>query len=169
MKDKLSIIVVTALVVGSATYWLLSGDMTGSGKLRLPFPITMDVSSQTSFSCKSLMSADIIGSPVDYLTDGIEGSINKGTDKIAVNIKDDGTLSFLTRASLEVGVSEGDIFAIMKNTEKELVAIFYEDFFGSTNVFSLNKENGLAIWSKARPSFLTYESPTGSIMYLSCI
>lgn len=168
MKNKIIIIIITALVVGSAVYWWSSRGISGENKLRVAFPITRDVSQQTSFVCESLVSADIIGSPVDYLTDGVEGTVSKGTDKIAVNIKDEDTLSFLTRAALEAGVSEGELFAIMKNTDEELVAILYDQFRVSVNVFALNKKNGLAVWSKARPNFLGYESPSGSIIYLIC-
>jgi len=135
MRNNITIIIVTALVVGSAVYWWSSRGLSGENKLRIPFPFTTSVSNQTSLSCESLMSANIIGSPVDYLTNGIEGAVKKGTDKIAVNIKDDSTLSFLTRASLEAGVSEGDLWTIMTNTDEELVAILYEPFF--LPVFSL--------------------------------
>lgn len=169
MNNKITIIVITALIVGTAVYWWSGVGFTGENKIRLPFPATINVSKQTTFSCESLLSANIIGSPVDYLTDGVEGTIRKGTDKIALNIIDENTLSFLTRASLEAGVSEGDHFVIINNTDEELVAILYNDFNSSVNIFTLNKTNGLAVWSKTRPNFLTYDSPTGSIIYLSCI
>jgi hypothetical protein len=56
----------------------------------------------------------------------------------------------------------------VKNSDEELVAILYEQYSGAVNVFALNKENGLAVWFKTRPNFLSYESPTGNITYLIC-
>lgn len=137
-------------------------------KLRIGYPYIQNVSKNTEFACASLMSADIIASSVDYLTNGVEGTLNKGTDKIAINIKDKQTISFLTARSVEAGTSEGDLWTILKNDEKELVAISHDPIFGSVNTLALNKENGLAIWSKIRPTFITYDA-YGSLIYMRCI
>ena len=56
----------------------------------------------------------------------------------------------------------------LKNSDEELVSIFYDQIWGSVNVFTLNKNNGLAVWSKTRPDFLAYGSPYGSVTYLIC-
>ena len=135
--------------------------------LKLPFPYTMNVSTNTSFACESIMSADLIGSPEEYLTNGIEGTVQKGTDTVAMNIKDSKTLNFLTGASIKAGVSEGDNFAILQNDDQKLMAAWFSDSVISTVV--LNKTNGLALWLKGSPDFVTYEGPHGQIIYLKCI
>lgn len=165
LKENWIKIIITVIVVIVFTYLL---NAFSSKKLKIDYPYTQNVSKSASFACTSLISADIIGSPIDYLTNGIEGTLNKGTDKIAISIKDKQTLSFLTAASVEAGTSEGDLWKILKNDNKELVAILYDPIFGSINTLALNKESGLAVWSKARPTFITYDA-YGSIIYMRCI
>ena len=143
-------------------------DSLSPKKLKIDYPYTQNVSNNTSFSCTSLMSAYITGSSLEYLGNEIEGTLSKGTDKIAISIKDKQNLSFLTAASVEAGTSEGDLWKILKNDNKELVAILYDPIFGSINTLTLNKESGLAVWSKTRPTFITYDA-YGSIIYMRCI
>ena len=112
------------------------------------------------------MSADIIGSPEEYLTNGIEGSLRKGTDKIAMNIKDEKTLNFLTGASMQAGTSEGDNFAIIQNNHQKLMAVWSNENVISTVV--LNKANGLGVWLKGNPDIFTYSAPHGSVIYMIC-
>ena len=168
-KNKTGVYIIVALIVGVLVGVFGFGSVGNVQSLKIPFPPTIGVHGQTSLSCESLMSAGIVGSPEEYLTNGIEGEVRKGTDKLAVNIKGDGTMSFLTRASVEAGVAEGDSWSVLRDTSEDLVALHYDDFFGSVNVFALNKETGLAIWSKTRPDFLTYGSPTGAVIYLQCL
>ena len=83
-------------------------------KLKINFPHTSSVISNTSFACESLMSSNIIGSSEKYLIDGIEGEVLKGTDKVAMKIQDRNTLIFSTAASIGIGIAEGDKFIILK-------------------------------------------------------
>lgn len=168
-KNKMWVYIILALVVGGLAGVFGLGNVVGVKSLKIPFPYTIGVLGQTSLSCESLMSARIIGSPVEYLTDGIEGEVRKGTDKLAINIKGDGTISFLTQASVGAGVAEGDLWSVLRDTSEDLVALLYDDVRGSVNVFALNKETGLAVWSKTRPDFLTFGSPYGSVLYLQCL
>lgn len=143
-------------------------NVAGDKKIKISYPYTQNLSQAVEFACTSLMSADIIGTPIDYLTNGIEGTLSRGTDKIAISIKDSKTLTFITAAAVGAGASEGDLWTILKNNDKALVAILYDAEFGSLNALALNKENGLAVWSKTRPTFILYDA-YGAIIYMRCI
>lgn len=170
MNQRIKTIIITTIIVVALTGMIVYLVLEGSKemKMKIDYPLVWDVSGQTSFSCESLMSAGIIGSPKDYLTNGVEGEVKKGTDKVAIKIKDEKTLSFITGAAVEAGVAEGDPFVILRNTDYDLVAIYYDEIWGSLNTFSLNKRNGLAVWSKTKPEFIGYESPSGDVIYLIC-
>ena len=136
------------------------------GKLKIPFPFTQSVSNITTLACEALIDMDVTGSPVEYLTNGIEASVAKGINKVSLAIKDDKTISFLSGASFNAGDVGGVDFSIVKNDDKELVAAMYNDT--SMNSIVLNKKNGLAIWLKNRYDFPTYDAPAGNLSYLIC-
>lgn len=165
-KGKKWIVVLVVVAVIVAGYFYFQGDNPVTNSVKVPFPYTFSVAGNTSFACESLVSADIIGSPEEYLTNGIEGSVQKGTDKIAMNIKDAETLNFLTGASVQAGTSEGDNFAIVQNDNQKLMAVWFNENVISTVV--LNKTNGLAVWLKGNPDFITYGAPYGSVIYMIC-
>ena len=102
-KNKTGVYIILALVVGVLIGVFGLGSVGNVQSLKIPFPFTIDVVGRTSLACESLKSAGIVGSPEEYLTNGIEGEVRKGTDKLAVNIKGDGTMSFLTRALVRAG------------------------------------------------------------------
>ena len=166
LKENWFKIVIVLVLIGGG-YFYFQRENTNPNILKVPFPYTFNVAGNTSFACESLMSADIIGSPEEYLTDGIEGSIQKGTDTVAMNIKDPQTLNFLTGASVRAGVSEGDNFAIVQNDDQKLMAVWFNENVISSVV--LNKSNGLAIWLKGNPDFILYGAPHGSVIYLKCL
>jgi hypothetical protein len=118
-------------------------------------------------SCEALLFSAIHGEEKGRL----KGMVAKGTDNLSIEMKDNKTLLMMTVASVKAGITEPRTFAILKNTEKELTAISYEEplLKGQTvNVFILNKETGLAIWSKNSTSFFTSKVPDAQIMYLKC-
>lgn len=158
------IISVVAVVIGA--YFYFQGGSPVANVLKVSFPYTLSITENTSFACESLISADIIGSPEEYLTNGIEGSVRKGTDIIAMNIKNEQTLNFLTGASVRAGISEGDSFAIVQNNDQKLMAVWFSEDVISTVV--LNKTNGLGLWLKGNPDFFTYDAPHGSVIYMIC-
>jgi len=166
MKKFLKTVLIV-IVLGLVVYFVLNYSPADK-KLKINYPTTYNVSEQVSWGCESLIDANIIGSKLEYLTGGIEGELNKGTDKLGISIKDDGTMTFLTKAALEIGTTEGDSFVIMENTEKLLTAVLYNKLSSQFNTFSLNKENGLAVWTKGQPDFMTYGSPYGQVVYLIC-
>lgn len=164
INKGLTVLIIAIIAIGGYFYSQKSGG--GGATLKVPFPYTFSVANNTSFACESLLSANIIGSPEEYLTNGIEGDVAKGTDKVAMNIKDAQTLNFLTGAAVGAGTSEGENFTIIRNNAEELLAVY--DNGNSINVVALNKANGLAVWLKGNPNFLTYRAPYGSVIYMIC-
>jgi len=124
---------------------------------------SQDVSENTSFSCKSLAYAGLFGVNQD---EKLEGEMHEGSDQIAMNIKDDKTLTFLTSTSLKAGVAEGDDFLILENNKEKLLAIWHGTFHIST--ITINKKSGFAVWLKGSPDFIGSDIPSGQIIYLSC-
>lgn len=165
-KKKRIIVVLGILAVVVIGYFYFSGDNPITNNIKIPFPYVNSVAKNTSFGCESLLSSNIIGSPEEYLTNGIEGSIEKGTDKIAMSIKDAQTLILQTSTNVEFGSTEGDNFKIIQNDKENLMAIWFSESTISTIV--LNKNNGLAIWLKGNPDFITYGAPYGSMIYMIC-
>lgn len=167
-KSKINkgLIVLIIAIIAIGGYFYSQKSSEGGATLKVPFPYTFSVANNTSFACESLLSANIIGSPEEYLTNGIEGDVAKGTDKVAMNIKDAKTLNFLTGASIGIGTSEGDNFAIVENNAQKLMAVWFNENVISTVV--LNKTNGLAVWLKGNPDFPTYGAPHGSVIYMVC-
>ncbi|MCR4284056.1 MAG: hypothetical protein NUV64_01920 [Parcubacteria group bacterium] len=163
-KKPITILIIIVVIIGG--YFLFQGNNPVTNTVKVTFPYTLNVVSNTSFACESLVSADIIGSPEEYLTNGIEGSVQKGTDKIAMNIKDEKTLNFLTGGDMQAGASEGENFTIVQNNNQKLMAIWFNENVISTVV--LNKTNGLGVWLKGNPDFITYGAPFGNIIYMIC-
>lgn len=153
-------------IVGLGGYFYFKGSNPITNNIKVQFPYASNVANNTSFACESLLSASIIGSPEEYLTNGIEGSVQKGTDKVAMNIKDSETLSLLTAASIEAGTTEGDNFKIVQNNDQKLMAFWFNENVISTVV--INKNNGLAIWLKGNPDFILYGAPHGQVIYMVC-
>lgn len=172
-KILLFTIVLSVIIIGALLFVINQGTSeiinSNSKKITVSFPLVYSVANNTSFACDSLISASIIGSPEEYLTNGIEGEIIKGTDTIAMNIINEDTLSFLTGASVKVGESQGDEFRIIQNDKDSLIAIFAG---GGSNPFIstvvMNKNNGLAVWQKGNPDFITYDTPFGNMVYMVC-
>lgn len=134
------------------------------------FPYIMDdlIKGQTNLGCESLVFTEMSSSKnSSYEKDGVKGEVLKGTDKIAIKIEDK-TIKFLTRASLELGTAEGRPFNIIKNDEKELIALDIDDNEGIVNTFLLQKKSGLGIWTKGRLKPFLRDYPDTQSFYLIC-
>lgn len=94
----------------------------------------------------------------------------KDGTKIAIEIGEK-TIKFLTATSVEVGVTEPAELVILRSDEKTLVAIDPEVDIAidpGVNTFVLNKESGLAVWTKAKPAFLSFPLPQAQAYFLEC-
>jgi hypothetical protein len=134
--------------------------------LTIDLPAAQSVQGRQSLSCRSLMEADLTGSRDGALTKGLEGKVTAGQNKVYVSIADAATLLFLSEAGFAAGTTRGAEFKIIANNDSELVAYLFDG--ASINSFTLNKTNGLAIWSKIRSTFPVYDAPTGSESHLVC-
>ena len=157
-------IFIAIVAIAVAAYFIYQ-PISGGRKYKIAFPFTQSVVSNATFVCEALIDSSV-GSPVEYLTNGIEATVGKGTNKVSLQIKDEKTLSFLSGASFDAGVVAGVDFSIVKNDDKELVAAMWDG--SSMNNVVLNKKNGLAIWSKSRSEFLGYDAPFTDLSYLIC-
>jgi len=162
IKKQILIVLFFSILTGFAVYfWKPS-------KIKLPFPYTMKPVSETQFSCESLVSTFIHGGD-NALEKGVYGELNKGTDKVAIEIEGE-KLYFLTRASVEVGTAKGEPWNIVKNSTDRVVALYngLEGMGTDINIFILNKKNGIAVWSKTNSDLFGTENPGAQTFYLIC-
>lgn len=158
-------IVLIVVVVGVVAYFVYK-PIGGGGKYKIAFPFTQSIASNNTLACEALIDGSFTGSPAEHLTNGIEATIGKGTNRVSLQIKDEKTLSFLSGASFNAGDVGGVDFSIVKNDDKELVAAMWNG--SSMNSIIVNKKNGLAIWSKSRSEFPVYDAPSADLSYLIC-
>lgn len=131
-------------------------------QMKIKYPLANNVATRSSLSCKGLMTTSIYGT-----TESIEGEVSKGTDQIAITIKNEKTLLFITKASVEVGLAEPAAFNIVYNGDDFLTAVLIHEKMPGFSTFTLNKEKGLAVWAKNEPYSITGR-PGGSVIYLYC-
>ena len=165
-KLKWSYVVLAILVVGLGGYFFKSGINPFTSSVKVPFPYVTNVSSKTSFACDSLLSSLTSGNSAEYSINGIEASVSKGTDKIAMTIKDEKTLVLQTALNVSYGFTEGDSFQIIQNGENKLMAVWYSDNAISTIV--LNKDSGLAVWLKGVAGPFMGDAPYATSTYMVC-
>lgn len=137
-----------------------------TGSVSVALPSDHDVSGQSSFRCRALLETDLTGSTNAQRSRSLDGKVSPGSNDISVSIEGPVTLSFLSQAGFLAGTTRGSEFTIQSNMKDELIASSFDG--QSSNSFVLNKNNGLAIWSKVRPSFPGYGAPTGANTYLAC-
>ncbi len=162
LRKQVLLILIVSAIVGVATYYLKPA------KIKLQFPYTMKPVSETQFSCESLISTFIHGGN-NAIEKGVYGELNKGTDKIAIEIEGD-KLYFLTRASVEVGTAKGEPWNIVKNSGDRVVALYngLDQMGTDINLFILNKKNGIAVWTKTNSDLFGTENPGAQSFYLVC-
>jgi hypothetical protein len=134
--------------------------------LEFPYPFILKLEGvHSKYYCEALLGTTIM-SPAMTIGDikkGVQGKVFKGTDKLSIEIKDD-KLYFLTKASFEAGDSRDENpFTIIYNDEHKVLAIDKIDESLIVNVFTLNKDTGVANWAKIRnEGFLTGNPDTQS-------
>ena len=166
MKMVAGASIASILLVGG--YFLFKGTAGGSNdsSVRAGY-VGSDVRGNTSFACKSLMSADIFP---ESGSNQIVGSASQGTDSVALTIRDEETLILTTAASVEAGIAEGDEMRILENTNDKLTAIWYNSQVNSViSTIALNKSNGLTVWNKGNTDFAFFGAPSGSVIYMKCL
>lgn len=134
-------------------------------KQTVAFPPTQAVGSKRVLTCLSRMETDLTASRDATLVNGIEGKVSSGQNGVSLSITNDSTVEFLSDAGAKAGGGSAT-FQIVRNDAAQLAAYFFDGQSMSSLV--LNKDNGLAIWSKIRSTFPIYDAPTGSSSFLVC-
>jgi hypothetical protein len=101
---------------------------------------------------------------------GILAELNKGTDKISIEIEGN-ALYFLTGASFKAGQVRPAPCRIMHNTDEQVLAICpTSSTFGFTvDTITINRKTGFAVWTKTRSNDLfSGENPSAQTFYLIC-
>lgn len=126
-------------------------------------------------ACKSILYTSTsepprqLGSGKDAKSRTLIGEVSEGLDNIAIKIEKR-RLLFTTAASVKVGFAEAAEFDIVRNTNNYLMAATVDDSALTIpfSTFTLNKDNGFAIYTKARPEGLFGSIPDVQTMFLSC-
>lgn len=142
--------------------------------LKFPHPYILNMGTNaTKYSCDAIVGSRIEAvSKGDHINKkiGVLGKLFKGTDKIIIEIKGN-KLHFLTRASFEAGDSiDSNPFNIVYNNNHQLLAIDVDNIgVGVTaNVFALNKDTGIAVWSKTQLQEFFTKNPNSQSYCLAC-
>lgn len=154
----------TIVLVLLGIYWLFGSSQT-TAELSFPYYGT-NVSTRDSFACRAIVDGVLHG---DVNKKKIFGEVSRGTDDVALVIKDNDTLVMSTAASVRVGMAEGDQMHILENDKDKLTAVWYGAGNGVISTIVLNKKNGLAIWNKGNPDFALLGLPMGEVVYLTCL
>jgi hypothetical protein len=168
IKHLITTLVISAIVGAAVWYY-----KPKTAEIHLPFPATTSaVNPETGLSCKALVGSTMYGGKNSSVND-ITAELFKGTDKIAISVKDD-KFKFLTKTSLEAGQTDSDErWDITRNDKESLIAVLetYNDplpIKNSGNIFILNKKNGMAVWTKTRLTFLGSDIPEAYSYLLEC-
>ena len=154
------------LLIGGYTLLNSTENSISDSSVAAPY-FENSVAGNTSFTCKSLVSAY---AHADAIEKTVEGSTSIGTDDVALLIKDENTLVMTTAANVSAGIAEGDEMRILENDANKLTAVWYgSNVNGVVSAIALNKVNGLAVWSKANTDFAFLGVPMGSVLYMTCM
>lgn len=127
----------------------------------------------TEFSCSVRMGATLF--PKQNLEKNIMETIDGALftdDKTKMAIEIDGkVLKMLTATSVEVGINKPAELVIVREDENELIAVDPESDIlidKGIGTFVLNRKNGVAVWTKSKPSFFTTALPEAQAYYMEC-
>jgi len=137
-------------------------------ELKFPVPTLSPLINQDQCKCEAIVSAVLYANTIQ--NKGIYGQLFEGTDKVSIRIEGN-ILHFLSGASFETGEAKAAQFKILhKSNEQVLGVLTQETPLGYTvDIFTLNKNNGMAVWTKTRSSdLLSGGTPSGQSFYLKC-
>lgn len=142
-----------------------------SESLKATIPSLPIVPLRSSLSCEALLDS-FVGPEKDWVEvgpgDQIKAETKKGTDKFAVEIKEN-AVSILSRVNFEAGFLEAPNYTILQNDAGSLVAYWVNNSPASLETFILNKRTGLAIWTKAKPlDMFGRDIPEARSLYFAC-
>lgn len=162
-KILICIIIITLMLANTA--------MIGAAadkELKFPLPNLSPLSTHDQCKCEAIISAGLYANTIQ--NKGILGELSKGTDKINIRIKGN-TLYFLSGDSFDIGEAKSAQFQIIHNSDEQVSSILSnKTAVGHTvDIFTLNKKNGMAVWTKTRSSdLLSGGTPSAQSFYLKC-
>lgn len=161
-RKQLFLLIVISAATGTSVYFFKPA------KIRLPFPYTIKPINEYQYSCEALVGSFIRGGDTVF-EKGIFAEVNKGTDKIAIEVEED-KMYFLTQASVGIGTARGEPWTVVRNTDHRIVAVYdgLDEIGTDFNMFILNKTNGIAVWTKTHSDLFGTENPAAQSFYLVC-
>ena len=146
----------------------VSNPISTSAELFADWPTsTSPIADVTAITCTGLLNTSIYGQSSDAYGGeaSIYGNLEMGQDKLAVSIEGE-MLYMSTEADLSVGRAKSEKWLLVQNEDDKAVAFWFNE--NASSLFTLNKNNGLAVWSKNYADFFGRSTPYGQVIYLSC-
>lgn len=152
------------LIAGLTIGYFLSQQIDTARKLNVDYAESKFLSEgQIEYACDAIADATLFEYPI-YKR--VQTSSGGGTDKIALSInRKERYISFLTRASMETGVTEGASFAITGETDTHIMAALPSTFGLGVDTIVFDKKNANAVWTKTRGDALGL---SGQSYFLEC-
>lgn len=166
IKRTLLLVVITALISGGLVYFFKPNKTVIT-----TYP--WDLKDGKQFSCSTKMGATFFprANYDDKSAETVDGNLFTN-DKTKMAIEIDGkTLKMLTATSVEIGTTEPAKLVIIRENDKELIAVDPETGIAidqGVGTFILNKKSGLAVWTKSKPAFISTALPEVQAYYMEC-
>ena len=161
-------IILVPIVIVLFLFGSLPQVVAGGKELKVPLPDLAPPLSSDQCRCESLINASVYADTLSQKN--IVGTLSKGTDEINIEIKGN-TLYFLSGASFKQGDVSPAEFRVVHNTDSQVLAICSQETGNgyTVDIFALNKENGIAVWTKTRSyDLFSGGHPLGYCIYLNC-
>ena len=162
------------VMIGVSMLFFYNSGLTYDKELNFPLPELLPLITPNQCRCEAIVSTGLFADTTSLspnIKKGISAGLNKGTDKISIQIDGD-TLYFLSGASFETGEAKPAQFKIFHHSKEHLLAIISEETPAggyTVDIFTLNKKTGLAVWTKTRSSELFRGNiPSAQTFYLKC-
>lgn len=165
MSYKIHILIISVSLI------LVNNSMVSlAAEKELKFPLTTlsSLINPDQCKCEAIVSAGLYANTIQNKE--ILGQLSKGTDKISIRIEGN-ILYFLSNASFETGEAKAAQFQILHKSDEQVLGVLNQETpQGYTvDIFTLNKNNGMAVWTKTRSSdLLSGGTPSGQSFYLKC-
>ena len=138
-------------------------------KFKYQFPKVNKILIPPMFKCKSIVYS-YVGVTQNWKANKkeITSEIGDGTDELSIQIEGD-ALYLMTAASFRVRFSRPAKYNIIKNTDKKIIAVYFDMTESSIDIFAINKDTGLAVWSRTSScNILYWDNPSTDWNYLLC-
>lgn len=165
--NQILIMIFISLFVGLSVYIY----KPKAAEIKLDFPNLTNVDPSLDLSCEALVGANMYSSKIS--DKGIHASIFRGTDLISVELDSKNNFKLISQASLRVGqISSSENWKVLQNNKSFLIAELskFSDvpIDNYVDLFYLNKENGMAVLTKTRATYLDSITPESQSYMFKC-